>query len=289
MSRILLHSLAGDALGLALRLQREGHDVQVAIIREDSGRVGDGLVEKVDDPIAAAQHADFVLFDQVGHGSTADLLRQSEIPVFGAGRAMDLLELDRIKAMDVFRGLGLAVPPYEVFQPDEVERALAYIEKRGVKLVFKPSGNVATDKTFIAEDAEEMIEYVEHAVEQMRGEESGMPPFLLQDFVDGAEVSTERFYANGLPVPALDNSTIEAKKMPAGDVGPAVGCAGNVVVAPHPALISGTVAKIDRYAAIHRITGPLDLNAIVDKRTRKPLVIECTARFGYNALEAFTA
>jgi len=264
----------------------------MAIERDTATRVGDGLVEKVTDAVHyAKESADLVVMDMVGRGSIADLLRADGVAVVGAGRALDLLELDRARTHDIFQSLGLAVPPTEVFDDGDFDRAMRFVEKHPGKWVFKPSGNLAADKTFVAEDTDEMHEYLEHAAEEMKGDASGRPPFLLQAFVEGAEVSTEQWFANGRPVPALSNQTLEAKKLmpgPGPGLGPAVGCSGNAVFPPDAFLVNDTVAKLNRFAAEHRVCGPIDLNAIIGKRGR-PMILEATARFGYSALWAFLA
>ena len=285
---ILVDSVAGDGLAIALALQREGHTVWMAIEHPDSSRVGNGLVAKVEDPIdVAREKADLVVVDMVGRGSIADMLVDDGVPVIGAGRFQDQLELYRIFAMDVFRAAGLRVPPYEVFPDADVERAIRFVEKNASeRWVFKPSGNLGTDKTFLADDADEMVDYLEHLAEAVPSEGDRFPPFLLQQFVKGAEVSTERWYARGNPIPALDNATLECKKFLAGDLGPAVGCAGNVVFpGAHPFLIRETVRHMDRLAAEHEVSGPIDLNAIVTGG--KAYILEATPRFGFDAIQAF--
>lgn len=279
---VLIDSAEGDGLGLALRLQEEGHAVALSIAEDKSHRVGDGLVAKVDDPVhAARKNADFVIFDMVGRGGIADALVDDDVCVIGAGRFQDKLELDRLSAMMIFEAVGLLVPPYEAFPDGDLDRAIRFVERADRKMVFKPCGNLGTDKTFLAEDAEEMVEYLDHLTRS--GEKIG--PFLLQDFVKGAEVSTERWYAAGEPIPGLDNCTLEEKKFLAGNLGPAVGCAGNVVFPGDPRLVRMTVGKLDRLCAEHDVCGPVDLNAIVDHG--RAYILEATPRFGYDALQAF--
>lgn len=282
---VLLDSVAGDGLAIALALQREGHAVVMAIQEHGSERVGDGLVKKIEDPLPFAQTtADLVVVDMVGRGSIADTLVDDGVPVVGAGRFQDELELYRLTSMETFRAAGLRVPVYEPFPDAAITRAIRFVERAGGRWVFKPSGNLGTDKTFLAEDAEEMVDYLDHLAET----EEKIPPFLLQEFVDGAEVSTERWYAQGRPIPALDNSTLEEKKFLAGNLGPAVGCAGNVVFpASDPRLLADTVTRIDRLAAEHEVSGPIDLNAIVARADRRPYILEATPRFGYDAIQAF--
>jgi phosphoribosylamine-glycine ligase len=288
---VLIHSKSGDALSLGLRMQAEGHAVWLATTTPDAARVGDGLIVKVSDPVAVAREkADLVIFDMVGHGGLADSLRDDGVSVLGAGVFEDEIELRRLYAMETFRAAGLRIPPTEFFPDADLERAIRFVEKHAGRWVFKPSGNLGTDKTFLAEDAEDMVDYLEHLGSGAASEDAKLPPFLLQRFVKGAEISTERWYAQGRPIPALDNCTLEEKKFLAGNLGPAVGCAGNVVLpGADLRLVRETVVRLDRLAAEHEVCGPIDLNAIVAEDDHKPYILEATARFGYDALQAFVA
>jgi len=283
----LIISKNGDSLGLALALEREGHDGAIAISKSDAQRVGEGLLTHVTAPVAwAREHADLVLYDMVGFGDQADALRDLGVPVFGASAACDHLELDRIFGLKLFKALGLTIPETEFFPDVDFDRAIAHVRRDGGRWVFKPCGNLGTDQTLVGEDAEELIESIERERDTAKGSDVKYPAFCLQRFVSGVEVSVERCYSDGLPVPGLDTMTFEEKKFLAGNLGPAVGCMGNIVADAPAALVAATVAHMDRWARAHRLTSFLDLNSILDERTGVPYVLEPTARFGYDALWA---
>ena len=283
--KILVDSVAGDGLSLGLALMREGHTVWMSIQETASQQVGQGLIAKADDAVAAAKKADLVIVDMVGRGSTADLLSDYGVPVIGASEFADKIEFDRLHFFDVARAAGLLLPPTEMFPDADLDRAIHFVEQAGGKWVYKPSGNLGADKTFLADDAEEMVEYLERLTETQSREEGKIAPFCLQAFVEGVEVSTERWYAEGEAVRGLDNCTIEHKKFLAGDLGPAVGCAGNVVFPADAELLRQTVNHLDNLAAAHGHSGPIDLNAIV--AGGKAYILEATPRFGYDALFAY--
>src|SRR5204862_6269023 len=96
---VAIHSHEGDTLSLALRLQDEGHAVGFFVEKDGAQRIGNGLVYRITDFPAAAQKADLVLFDQVGSGSLADLLREQGVTVLGASKWTDTIELDRIAGL----------------------------------------------------------------------------------------------------------------------------------------------------------------------------------------------
>lgn len=287
---IVLHSEAGDTLGLALRLQDEGHAVGMYIHEPESQMVGTGLVYHVTDFLKACDAADLVLFDYVGAQSLADKLRDDGCAVFGAGKFQDVLELDRIRGIRLMQAAGLRVPETEFFEDASFERAMDFVRKDGGRWVFKASGNIGADKSFPSDDAEQMLDYLEHLDDTIQVEEARRPKFILQRFVEGVEVSTERIYSEGRPIHAFDNSTFETKKFLAGDLGQAVGCSGNVVC-PHAdrRLLAETVDHLDKLAAIHGVTSCLDLNAIVAKDDGHAYVLEATGRVGIYAIHAFCA
>jgi phosphoribosylamine--glycine ligase len=287
---IVVHSQTGtDFLALALRMQDEGHTVALYIEDPGTTMVGTGLIAHVPDFLVAADKADLVIFDQVGQGSLADKLREDGHAVIGAGRFQEMLEHDRIKGMEFLKAAGLRVPETEPFPDGDFDRAQAFVTEDGGRWVFK-ADDVESDKTFVAADADAMVAYLEHLNETIELEEGKRPPFILQRFVDGVEVSTERWYSYGEPLRALDNSTFETKKFLAGDLGVSVGCMGNVVL-PHQdqRLLSRTVGRFDALAAAHDVTSPIDLNAIVSFEDGWPYMLEVTGRFGYYAIQAFCA
>src|SRR5437899_10220152 len=119
-----------------------------------------------------------------------------------------------------------------------------------------------------------MIAYLEKLTNKVK-----MKEFLLQEFVEGTEVSTEAWF-NGEDFFAL-NHTLEEKKFMAGGVGPNTGCAGNVVWLPaHPtAVFDSGLARAKRLLSKNNFVGPIDLNTIVTPR--ECFGLEWTPRFGY--------
>lgn len=278
-------------MALAYRLQDEGHTVYFYVHQKPFKRVGLGvLAHHLDDPLKEVETYDLAIFDSVGAGGLADSLRERGLPVFGASRFQDLLELDRIAAMRLFEQAGLTIPPTFPFPSGDLDEAKDFVTAQPGAYVFKPSGNVGTDKTYLAQTPEEMLEFLEHLEASAELDEGGRCPFLLQEVVTGIEVSTERWYAAGEPVDAFDNVTFEMKKFLVGDLGPATGCAGNLVVThPSKAWMRKTVGKLDRLAAKFSLAMCLDTNTIYDPKTKHAYVLEATCRFGYDAIQTFAS
>ena len=85
-------SLSGD---LAWQVKKEGHDVKVFIKKDTDKDVYDGFLEKVDDWGQWKDWADVIVFDDVGFGEQADILRRKGKFVVGGSTYTDKLEEDR--------------------------------------------------------------------------------------------------------------------------------------------------------------------------------------------------
>ena len=283
MSRFLIHSDSGDGVGLAVRLEREGHDVSLFIKDEGFRGCGEGMVTHVSSIKEGLNKSpEAIIFDMSGDGDTADDLKKAGHCIIGAGKFNDLIEHDRSFGMRLCQKAGIAVPPYEVFKKTEVAKAISFIKKSGKRYVLKPDNNLALDLTYLAKDPEDMEKYLSWCQEQgiLKGD------FLLQEFVEGVEISTEVWFSRGKPL-SRPNGTMEVKKFMAGNLGPATGCESSVVW-PYSSLdtpiVEQTIAKIYPILEQMGYTGPLDINAIVSEGTA--YFLEFTPRFGYSALYA---
>lgn len=270
-----------------------------------------------------------ILFDETGEtdrrkalhertGEVADALRERGYPVWGGGRAADLLEGNRAWGLAVMVACGLTVPKTVFFSPagdhpwqdvqlgsarriwnvrGHLPDAIALVRAIGGRWVLKPD-NGASHLSYVAASPEDMVTRLEHAV-QMRE----VPPdhrFVLQEYVKGVEVSTEVWVQNGELVGA-PNGTMETKKAFHGDLGPNTGGQTSVVW-PYDSLESRIVRETLGRAAVRAwlrtptapggepllpYSGPLDLNCIISEDDHRPYGIEWTPRFGYPAIFPF--
>jgi phosphoribosylamine---glycine ligase len=284
--RFLIHSTCGDGLGLAQRLQLEGHEVFFYCKEEYFRECGKGIVEHMGSLKAGLARApEAIIFDMSGDGETADELKKEGYPVLGAGKFNDLIEFDRSFGMDLCKKVGISVPEFSVFKKSELAKAYKFIEESGKTYVLKPDNNLALDLTYVSKDAEDMIKYLHWCEEQklLKGD------FLLQEKVEGVEVSTEVWFSHGKPLEGA-NGTMEVKKFIAGNLGPATGCESSIVW-PYKSLetpiVSATIAKLFPILEKMAYTGPLDINSIVAP-DGTAYFLEFTPRFGYSAIYALT-
>ncbi len=260
-------------MGIAHQLVKEGHSVKVWIQKPDYKWTGKGIVERVASFRPHISGSQLIVGDMVGFGRHRNLFDRLNKPVIGVDPFCDAAELDRQKGLQLFKETGIKIPKSWSFPSIETAR-LGKWPKENV--VLKPSGNIDTAKTFICKDEES----VDYALEQYDKEQA----IIIQEFVEGVEVSTEGWF-NGRDWITPFNHTFEEKKFLVGDLGPNTGCMGNVVMATKGNKI--TEATLGRLTTILRkagIVGPIDVNCIINESGI--YVIEPTCRFGYDAVEA---
>lgn len=276
MSNVLFVSKYGDSLPLAQLALREGH--RVAFFCEKRGDQGEGLVKRVTSWRKFVRDADLIIFDMVGFGAKADLLKKLNPTIFGASKVADKLELDRSLGLGFMKSNGIKVPRSKKF--GDKRNGLSYLKSEKGRYVLKPIGNKATSWTYVAMDDES-----KDLEEILKSSPNG--PFELQEFVEGIEISTEGWF-DGKKFVLPFNHTYEEKKFMNGNLGPAIGCAGNVVeVAKEDDwIVEKTLKKIETPLSKLNYIGPIDINCIVKPEEKEAYGLEWTMRLGYDAIWA---
>ena len=276
--KILMISESGDGFGIAHKLKAEGNQVRIYVKERKYERAMLGIIDFVDSwRVAAADWADLVVADMVGFGKHASVLDKFNVPHLGFSVVGDLLELDRQKQMKAFRKTGINIPEtYDFDSPGEAKemiRGLWTKETRGWAL--KPSGNLATGKTFIVREAETL----DWALDQYTGDQE----LIAQKLVEGVEISTEGWF-NGSDWVLPFNHTMEEKRFLTGGLGPNTGCMGNVVWTAESDAFVRELKRLTPILKNANYRGAIDLNMIANQRGL--FALELTTRFGYDAMEA---
>ena len=276
-------SAEGNICDLARRISLEGNDVKVWIKDERFKHTFDGIVKKIDNWERYANRDTIFFIDHCKLSGAGEKLRKANIPVINGSKFADKIELDRRFGQDIMDMYGIKTPIYRSFT--DFKPAIAYIKQnKNKRHVFKPSGNISTDWTYVGTDSDDMIEMIENKFSK-KWPAGVKVEFLLQDFIDGIEVSTEVWFGpKGI---CNINSTMEEKKFLTGNLGPSIGCAGNVVwnYQDKPNLFNKTLGKLTDRLAKEGYVGCLDINCIVSGG--EPYGIEWTSRPGYDALQAW--
>ena len=268
--RILLVSAKADGAWFVWLLKHEGHDVDWTCKSEIDRGTLKGLIPDPLTRVPSPSNYDLVVFDSSGMGHAADAARK-QTPTIGGSVFADRLEHDRVFGLQAMEEAKIKVPKWEAFATRA--EGLAFLKKNNKRYVLKPIGEAPSDATYVSKSAEDMIHFIEVRLD------SKVKSFVLQEFVEGVEISTEAWWT-GDEWLAL-NHTLEEKKFMAGGIGPNTGCAGNVVwmpAKPNPLFQQG-LEKIGPQLKAAGFVGMVDLNTIATEGDIYGL--EWTPRFGY--------
>lgn len=271
--RYVLYSRFGDGIPLVPRLQAEGNEV--ALYMESGKETYSNLgIPKLKE--FKVRPDDIVVFDMVGKGKLADELRAAGHTVIGSSMFGDRLELDRNYGTMVMKAMGIEVPDTKMFTT--FEEGIRYAEEAKKGLFFKPHGNKVTSMTFGDDDPKLVAEMMEY----YSTEWEGPVKYELQEKVEGIELSIEGWFNGRDWIPPF-NSTIEDKKLAAGDLGPNTGSMSSVVWAwqhMRPRIARETLLRLTSLLRKAEYVGPLDIN------TKGGFGLEFSSRFGYDAFWA---
>ena len=285
--KILAHTKSGDSIGLLDRFLTEGHQVRLFVDDPSLKTLGEGRFEKVSSMAEGVLwKPDFVMFDMVGSGAVADGIRNKGVPVFGASKWLDDIELHREKGLELCKKVGIKTPNTMAFK--KLEEAMAYAKANPKFLVIKINGNISAESSFVADDSKQMAEHLEFLRDS--ADLSGAT-FILQEKLKGVEISSEVWFSHGKPLLPF-NFTMELKKFYPGDQGPASGCMFSAV-APYlssmPKMIEKTLKKLFPMIEQMKLSTCLDINTMVTEDTHDPVWMEFTARLGFSAIYALAA
>lgn len=276
--KFLLISPYGEGAGALKRIADEGNEVALWIKNPIYRDGYSGILPKVEDWSKALTDDTVILFDMTGLGELADELRKEGYAVFGGSKLADRLEHDRDFGLEVMRQCGIEVPETKSFTSFDDARAFLKGKKKE-RYVFKPSGDdIPSKMTYVAKDTEDLLGFFAFVEPRFNIEK-----FDLQLFIEGAEVSSE-FWSDGQHILKPYNHTVEAKKYANDNLGPAVGCSGNIIwfAEERDRIISKGLELAEEWALSQGFIGQLDLNAIVNEQGVYGL--EWTPRFGYDSL-----
>jgi phosphoribosylamine---glycine ligase len=286
--KIALSTYSGYGAWIAFKLAAEGHQVSYFVTEPGYERVLEGIVKPICiSPDGRKSDANYIkslpsyyrydlsIFDLTGRKRQADT-SSNFVPTIGDGSFHCFLEDDRAGGMKMMEEAGIKVPPYEEFT--DIGAARAHVKKTGKRFVFKPDGGQDQDTatTYVAKDAEDMLEYMDKIYAMSKGAK-----FILQEFIPGIEVSVEGWF-NGTDFYCL-NSTLEEKKFMNDGIGPNTGCSGNLVftLRPEARIFKEGLSKMKEVLTKAGFVGMIDLNTIVTETNAYGL--EWTPRFGYDA------
>ena len=279
----------GDCAPVAYHCELSGNKVLYLLTDKDdinSQRVLDGMVDKaksVKDIIAF--NPDVVVCYQDPEAGVQ--LQKAGIPYVGPSEESIELEEDRLLAMKLCKKYGCGEVP-RVMEFSDRRKALEFVKNdENEAWVFKAEGGESdTSTTHVCETKAEMAAVIEYEADRSASN------FILQEKIDGVEISIEGWfdYRKGWIYPI--NSTFERKELFNDDKGPKMGCTGSIVFIwpeDEPRLFKETLQNFTPYLEEIKYVGPFDGNFIVADDDHKPYFLEFTPRLGWNAFSAFMA
>jgi len=238
---------------------------------------------------------DFCIFDMTGEGTLADEFREARIPVIGSCEFCDFLELNRFYGEKIIKSLGFNTPGSVYIQ--EYSEAIRFIKSRkdqDERWVIKFNDNQGNFSSYVSTDCSDMLEELEHFNEANRVDFTRGA--IIQEFIEGIEVSCEGWFDGDNWVEDGFNYTMEEKKFLTGNLGPSTGCEGNLVwKAKSNEKIPKQFSRLSPLLRRFSYVGPFDVNNIIATENHKykgfpeiikgiNYVLEPTPRFGYDAI-----
>jgi hypothetical protein len=134
------------------------------------------------------------------------------------------LEDDRVATMLVFEKAKIPIPRWEY--AETFEELIRKVENfRGEKIVVKGDKKIPSWGTLSGE-RDKILETLQKN-EEIWGEEKN---WIIQEFVEGYEISCEVYISRGVPFITLTNFTIETKNLYAGNLGVRTGGETNLII-----------------------------------------------------------
>lgn len=283
--RFAFVSHEGSGLPFWLRLLDEGHEVMAYIpdrgtsfIHRETGRNLVPIASSITDLRAwgYAKPTVFV-FDCSEEGEIAEGLRAHGKFVIGGGAFCDKLEMDRHFGSTIAEECGMNVPTTHKFPT--ISAALAHLKKHDQDWYFKTDDLLATSMTSHGEG-----ESLGRRLEAYRDCYGDGVKNILQETIEGPDISTACWWNGSDWIPPFEG-TIENKKLMNDDVGPATGCAFNIVWWYDNFPKIATALCFEKLGEVFRREkappGIYDINALLSKDG--VYFLEHTPRFGYDA------
>lgn len=276
--RLLIIDPQGAALDLAIRAQRDGHQV-IHFIRQTpkTEHIGRGFVKVVDDYKPHLRWADLIFnADNTHYLRDLDALRRDypESLVISASQETAEWELDREVGQKVMKAHGIQTIPSKTFS--NYDQAIAYVKKQDKRFVSKPSGDADKALSYCAKSPEDMVYMLERwkKLGKLKGD------FILQEFIPGTEMAIGGWFGPAGWLPGWCEN-FEFKKLMNDDMGVATGEQGTVLRYVASSKLARKVLEplTDELLKLGYV-GYIDVNTIIDE-SGTPWPLEFTMRPGW--------
>ncbi len=213
----------------------------------------------------------------------ADILRDSNIKVFGPNQNAAMIEGDKSFSKDLMKKYNIPTANYKIFEKKDYVKCISYLEGISYPTVIKASGLAAGKGVVICNDKDEALNYVDQCFkDDLFGESSDV--LVIEEFLEGEETSIFAITDgdNYVLLPAAQDH----KRRFDGDKGPNTGGMG--AYAPAPLVTDEILKRIEDEVIIPTINAMKNENrdyngclyAGLMIKDGKPKVVEFNCRFG---------
>lgn len=280
MRLLVIDSDGSSGLDLALRAQRDGHQVKLAIRANGrNDKIGQGFVEVVRDArewlrwsnLAVSCYNDVYLRDLDAH-------RAAGGKVIAASQETAQWEINRQIGQAIFKKAG--IPVLSSTQFNDYDSAIGHVKRHMRRFVSKPTGDGTADKalSYVSSGPDDMV----FMLERWKRLGKLKTPFILQEFVPGVEMGVAGWFGPGGWNEGWEEN-FEFKKLMNGDLGPATGEQGTIMRYVRQSKLARKVLE-PLTDALEKAgyVGDIDVNCIIDEKGH-PWPLEFTMRLGWPA------
>lgn len=265
--RIAIVDEKAEALGLAVALTREGHEVHHVSTCAPYARVGWGLLVKHTSflPLMASS-CGIDLYVVLARGLTvqAEALRRAGKAVIGGNGWVDRLEHDDAFARHVADSCGIKAP--RVVTYPSAEEALAAVAGDVRKHVV----TCGDDRSYASDVPALLANHIRRA---------RATPVRVAEYVPGVELYVETWFHRGRNIFTL--SALENRRFLDADMGPELDAQTCVAWAHsmlEPRVYQTVMKKLAVLVESNLYTGPLGARVVISDRDRKPYLLGFRAR-----------
>ena len=276
--RLLIISPEGSGLDLAIRAQKDGHEVKFAVKQTEKTKlIGKGLVDVVADPREWFRWSNLVFnTDNSLYIQALDAHRKDGGLALSACQETAAWEIDRSIGQTVLKKAG--IPTLSSTPFSDYDAAIAHVENKMLRFVSKPTGGVEQNKalSYVSHSPADMV----YMLERWKRLGKLKTPFILQEFVPGVEMAVGGWFGpGGWNEGFLEN--FEFKKLMNDDLGPATGEQGTIArYTKNSKLARKVLIPLTNVLEKVNYVGYIDVNCIIDEKGQ-PWPLEFTTRPGW--------
>jgi phosphoribosylamine--glycine ligase len=286
MRLLIVDPEGSSGLDLAIRAQKDGHEVKLAIKPNEKAKLrGKGFVEVVPDPREWLRWSNLVVAcDNSIYLRDLDAHRAAGGKVIAASQETAQWEINRQVGQEILRKAGIPVIPVTEFT--DYDTAIQFVKKRMKRYVSKPTGEFEKDKSlsYVSSGPDDMV----FMLERWKKLNKLKTPFVLQEFVAGTEMGVAGWFGPGGWNEGFEEN-FEFKKFMNGDLGPATGEQGTILRYVRSSKLARKML-LPLTSVLEKVgyVGDIDVNCIIDDKGHAwPL--EFTTRLGWPAFMLQTA